>query len=447
MVKTTAMNKLMTGAKITAKGWEAGKYIVMDEKNGQIVDNNGKNFNIMTAKEKTWNLYKEPEPVSSSADNKELLKMIQTLTDEIKGLKESVNSKKTPIVEVESDINSTDVAYEVVDNIGDEIKKAIKENMPQEDKNEETVKLFYGVSKLDEIRKLFKDELTNCKYKKDVLKAITRFIPYCWMSGRKINTAIRYYTDLRNVIKEVGGEYQDLALDLFIVPADVHERVKSINTVKTINKLADKETFEIKNIEEIIATFKNYATTSLQLGADATIEDFKAKGLPVAKQQKIQQARAYIHTIYLALVTGRRTTEILKSLEIVNENGKWYYKGVAKKGSQDMKIEAFSLDTDFKFLQQLLNQLRKDIDTSNMTNKQVNSNYSHIFNRTLQRITGTDYTFHDLREIYAEIAYIKHGRVNGTEREELDFKAQVLGHEIDEERLLSTEHYMTKKGE
>ena len=430
MIKTTAMNKLMTGAKITAKGWDTGKYIVIDEKNGQIIDNNGKIFNIMASKEKTWLLYKEPEPVSSSADNKELLKMIQTLTDEVKNLKE-----KLPTIEIESD------------NIGNKIQKAIKENMPQEDKNEETVKLFYGVSKLDEIRKLFKNELTNCKNKKDVLKVITKFIPYCWMSGRKINTAIRYYTDLRNIIKEVGGEYQDLALDLFIIPADVHERVKSINTSKTIDKLANKDTFEIANIEEIIATFKNYATKSLQLGADATIEDFKAKGLPIAKQQKIQQARAYIYTIYLALVTGRRTTEILKSLEIIKQNGKWWYKGITKKGFEDIMIEAFSLDDNFEFLQQLLNQIRKDVDTTNIPNKKVNSKYSHIFNRSLQRLTNTNYTFHDLREIYAEIAYIRYGKNNGTEREEMNFKAKILGHEIDTERLLSTEHYMTKKGE
>ena len=82
-----------------------------------------------------------------------------------------------------------------------------------------------------------------------------------------------------------------------------------------------------------------------------------------------------------------------------------------------------------------------------MTNKQVNSKYSHIFNRSFKRITGTNFTFHDAREIYAEIGYLEHGKDNGSDREEMDFKAEILGHEIDTDRLLSTEHYMTKKGE
>jgi hypothetical protein len=436
----------MVGIKIKAKGWD-NKYIVMDAKSGQIIDNNGKSFNMMTAKEKVWELYKEPEPTISSTDNKELINIIKSLTDEVKSLKETINNQEATTVKVKSNVDSYDVADEVVNSVVDKIQKAIKENMPQEDKNEETVKLFYGVTKLDEVRELFKTELTNCKKQKEVLKIITKFIPYCWMSNKKINTAIRYYTDLRNIIKEVGGKYQDLALDLFIIPADVHEKVKSINTAKTINKLSNKETFAINDINNIITTFKGYTEVALNLGDNATIEEFKAKGLPVAKQQKIQQARSYLYATYLALATGRRNTEILKSLEIVNKDNKWWYKGVAKKGADDIMIEAFSLDTDFKFLQQLLSRLRKDIDTSKMTNKQVNSKYSHVFNRSLKRLTGTDYTFHDLREIYAEVAYIKHGRDNGTEREEMDFKAKILGHEIDEERLLSTEHYMTKKGE
>lgn len=428
-----------------ATKWEKDRYITSN-KDGVVVDNKGKGFNIVTAIEKQWEIYKEPE-TSTNGDNKVLLELIEKLNAKVDNLTDKLDKQEVPTVEVESDINSSDVAYEVVDNIGGEIQKAIKENMPQEDKNEETVKLFYGVSKLDEVRKLFKDELTNSKDKRAVLKAITRFIPYCWMSGRKINTAIRYYTDLRNVIKEVGGDYQDLALELFILPQDVHQRAKKVNDKKVIDKLANRETFDISNIKNITTNLKNYVLTSLKLGEEATIEDFKAHGLPVAKQQKIEQARTYLYSTYLSLVTGRRITEILKNLEIVEINGEWFYKGLDKKNMNEAMIKVFSLDTDFKLLQQLVSQIRKDIDTTGMTNKQVNSKYNHIFNRAFKRITGTDFTFHDAREIYAEIAYIDNGKDNGTEREEMDFKADILGHEIDKDRLMATEHYMKKKGE
>jgi len=447
MVRNTAITKLFSGngEKLRATTWEKGRYIVAN-KDGAIVDNKGKSFNIMTAKEKTWELFKEPTP-AITADNTELMNMIKTLTDEVKGLKEQVSNQEAPTVEVESDVNSYEVASEVVGSIGGEVEKAIKENMPQEDKNEETVKLFYGVSKLDEVRELFKEELTNSKDKRAVLKTLTRFIPYCWMSGRKVNTAIRYYTDLRNVIKEVGGDYQDLSLELFIMPQDVHERVKKINDKKVIDKLANRETFDISEMKSITTMLKNNVLTAISLGDEATIEDWKNNALPVAKQQKIQQARTYLYTTYLSLVTGRRITEILKNLEILEIDGKWFYKGLDKKNMDEATVEAFSLDTDFELLQQLVSQIRKDTDTTGMTNKQVNSKYNHIFNRAFKRITGTDFTFHDAREIYAEIAYIDFGKDNGTEREEMDFKADILGHEIDKDRLLATEHYMKKKGE
>ena len=447
MTKNSAISRLFNGKseKLRATKWDKDRFIVAN-KEGVVVDNKGKNFNIMTATDKTWELYKEPT-LTSTGDNTALIKMIKELTDEVKSLKETVNSQEAPTVEVESSVDSYDVADEVVNSVGNEIQKAIKENMPQEDKNEETVNLFYGVTKLDDIRELFKKELTNCKDKREVLKVITKFIPYCWMSGRKVNTAVRYYTDLRNVIKEVGGNYQDMALELFIIPADVHERIKGINTKKTIAKLSDKETFDVKHIKSLIKSLKGWIDTSMKLGDDVTVDDYKAHGIPVAKQQKIEQARAYLYSTYIALVTGRRNTEILKSLEIVKEGGTWFYKGVAKKNMDEAMIEAFSLDDDFETLQKIVSQIRKDIDTTGMTNKQVNIKYSHIFNRSFKRITGTNFTFHDAREIYAEIGYLEHGKDNGSDREEMDFKAEILGHEIDTDRLLSTEHYMTKKGE
>ena len=57
------------------------------------------------------------------------------------------------------------------------------------------------------------------------------------------------------------------------------------------------------------------------------------------------------------------------------------------------------------------------------------------------------YTYHDLREIYAEIAYHDFGKKEGTDREEIDYKSDILGHQVDKDRLVATEHYMTKKGE
>jgi len=446
MVKNTALAKLLEGLKVRVTKWEKGKYISMNADTGAIIDNKGKPFNMMGTKENKWELYKEPVASSSSADNSELLAIINKLVDKVDTLEETIKDQEKNIT-VENEVDSHDVADAVAETIVGTVEQAIKENTPQEERShEETVKIFYGVSSLKNVRGLFTTELTNCKDKKEVMQTVTKFIPYCWMGGRKIKTVARYYADMRNVIKEVAGDYQDLALDLFAVPSDVYERIKKVDTNKVLEKVADKDEFDMGSIKATIQTLKTHISHAIELGADATIEDFKNNGIPVGKQQTVQQARAYLYATYLAFVTGRRITEILKTLELVKKKDEWYYKGIAKKGTNGVELKAFSLDDDFNFLNTLIKQLRTDIDTKDMKNTEVNSKYNHIFNRSFKRLTETNFTFHDAREIYAEIAYMENGYKNGSDREETDFKSDILGHDVDKERLVSTEHYQTKRG-
>ena len=446
MVKSTALNKLMNGEKVRAKGWDEENYIVVN-KEGQIVDNEGKIFNMMASKEKTWELYKEPESEATLTDNTEVLKMLEKLMNEVKELKKA-KSNNNVVCDVDSDDIASAVADEVIDAVEHKVTQAIKDNVPQEERtHDDIVKIFYGVTSLKEVRELFKQDLLNCKDKRDVALTVTKYIPYCWMGARSIKTVARYYSDMRNVIKDVNDQFQDYALELFSVPQDVYERIKKADTKKVLDKLeADKETFDVKEIENTISDLKQEVLKALELSADVTIGQWKANGLPISKQQSVDRARAYLFATYIAFVTGRRITEILKSLELVKKEDGWYYKGIMKKGSEGVEVKAYSLDDDYELLSKLLKQLREDIDTSNMTNQEVNSKFNHIFNRALKNITGLKYTFHDLREIFAEMAYLKFGRKNGSDREKEDFISDILGHEINKDRLVSANHYMTKEG-
>lgn len=428
MVKNTALTKLMSGEKVRATSWDKNKFISIN-KDGQIVDDNAKLYNIVTAKEKNWEIYKEPT-AEATTNNAELVAMIKALTEQVANLQDTVKHQE---VKVNNDIDSSDIADEVTQSLDTVVKQAIQDNMPQEEKtHEETVKIFYGVSSLKDVRDLFKEELLNSNSKRDTMLTVTKFIPYCWMGGRKIKTVARYYADMRNVIKDVDDEYRDLALELFSVPSDVYERIKKVDTEKVLDNLEDKEVFDATQIQNVISALKAQIVNN---------------DIPIAKQQTLEQARAYLYASYLALVTGRRSVEILKSLEIVKVGKEWIYRGISKKGVDDSEIKAYALDDDFEFLAGLIKQLRADIDCTGLKNTEVNSKYNHIFNRSFKRLTGLNYTFHDAREIYAELVYIKFGKKNGSDREEINFKSDVLGHEINKDRLVATEHYMTKKGE
>ena len=446
MVKNTAINKLMNGEKVRVSSWDKEQYIVVN-KEGQIVDNNGKIFNMMASKEKNWVIYKEPKSEATLTDNTEVLKLIKELMSDVKELKETNNNNDTTC-DVDSDDIASAVADEVIDAVEGKITQAIKDNVPQEEKtHEDIVKIFYGVTTLKEVRGLFKEDLLKCEDKRDIAITVTKYIPYCWMGARSIKTVARYYADMRNVIKDVNDEYQDYALELFSVPQDVYERIKKADTKKVLDKIStDKETFDIEEIENTISGLKQTVLKALKFGADVTLEEWKANGLPISKQQTVDRARAYLFATYIAFVTGRRITEILKSLELIKKEDGWYYKGIAKKGSDNFKIKAYSLDDDYELLSKLLKQLREDIDTSNMTNQEVNSKFNHIFNRALKNITGLKYTYHDLREIFAEMSYLKYGKKNGSDREKEDFISDILGHEINKDRLVSANHYMTKEG-
>lgn len=442
MLKKTALAKLLEGTKVRAKEWDKNKYITMAT--GAILDNNDKPYNLLTAKEKVWEIYVEPVKASNTADTTKLEEMVKTLTEQVQNLTDTVNENTHRTVDTE--IDTADISNDVLHGIGDEVQKAIKDNLPQEERTqEETVKIFYGVTALKAIRDQFKTELLACNDKREVLSSITKFIPFCWMGGRKIKTVARYYSDMRNVIKEVGGDFQDLALDLFAVPADVYERIKSIDTNKVLEKMEEKETFDLDHIRYVVSKLKTDIETSISLGDDATIEDFQNNGIEVTKQTTVEQTRGYLYATYLAFATGRRLNEILKTLTLIKKKNVWYYSGIAKKQTDGIEIKAIALDDDFNFLNTVLKTLRKDIDTSKLTNTETNNKYNRIFNRAFKRLTNTTYTFHDAREIYAEIAYLDFGKKKGTEREEIDFKSDILGHQVDKERLVSTEHYMTKK--
>lgn len=418
--KTTALSEIMSGKRVKALGWD-DNYIYIDDK-GQIVDKNGDTFNFMATKEEEWILFVEKK---EDIKNRALMEQIENLTKLVEALSKQPKA-------------------EGVEEVG--LSKADREEMEQS---------FYGVTG-SKVKEQFKSELESIKDKNSLLKVITKYIPYCWM-GKKFATARAYYVDMRNILKDVLAEssYLDTALDLFMIPSEVHDEVKRAESKKVIKKINDRETFEQKEIEAIIKDLKTNLEKAMGLGKNLTAklgekeakERFKKVGIPIAKQQSVETARANLASIYLGFVTGRRIGEILKTLEIVKVGKVWHFRGLSKKGAGDFSIPAVICDDDIKFVKKVLEMLREDLDTSKLTLREVNSKFNMSFNRSLKRIIKKGYTFHDLREIYAELCYLKNGKDKGTEREELDYKAKVLGHEIDRDRLLATEHYMTMKGE
>lgn len=393
MNKDDIINALFKGSKVKSVTWSADKFVFMNE-SGQIVDSNGKAFNLMATKDTEWVIWTERS--NDSRVNLELLELVKSLKGEMTELKNRV----------------------IIDGMTNE--------------NQDLLKIVYDVDSIASLKELFQVALTEANTKMEVTKVITKFIPFCWLGGRKLNTIASYYRDMRTIIKEVGGDYQDLSLDLFALEGEVYDHInnKSINIVKEKAEENNKDEYDGDAMESLLLDLKR-----------KIVDD----DIDVAKQQTLERARAYLYATYLALATGRRSIEILKTLEIVKDGDTCYYQGIAKKSDNNVKIEAYSLDRDFEFLIKILAKLREDLPTNNLTAKEVNSKYNRIFNRAFKKLTNTDYTFHDAREIYSDLLYIKEGYSDGSWTEEHNFKGKILGHEIKADRLTASQYYMTKK--
>ena len=133
----------------------------------------------------------------------------------------------------------------------------------------------------------------------------------------------------------------------------------------------------------------------------------------VASSQKFEMVKAYHLIILLALVTGRRQVELLKTLEIdynKNRKQKIYFKGIVKKGSKNTDKEAgVILFLTVQETKKYLNMLRKLLKVQDMENTKINQKYNGVIASALVRYTkdiiGFELKFHDLRSLYAEYAW------------------------------------------
>jgi len=397
--KAEALSAMFAGERVHTEDMKAGVYIFVD--NGQVVQSDKKPFNIMTTNIDEWFIFEDESQNNNDEVTKVLMQQIETLT------KENTNLKAT------QKAASTDGRSTEAQNITTELIKAV-----------------YGVTEPAEVKKLFREQLQASKNKRDVQIAIIQAIPYCWIGGRTLGTTSVYYSEMRKIVKEVGGEHEDMSLALLIPPAGLYEASQAKVIASTKEKHIERDTYDQDYLVAIIARLKDQINTG---------------NISKTRQQTQERANAYVYATYLALVTGRRQIEIIKTLKIVKKENVWYYEGVAKKGEENASVEAYSLDDDFELLSELVSYIQNELSTKNMTNTQVNSKYNNVLNNAFKRLTGTNFTFHDAREIFSDIIYNYSDEVDGTWNTEQSFKSKVLGHVISKERLTASEHYMTKK--
>jgi hypothetical protein len=181
----------------------------------------------------------------------------------------------------------------------------------------------------------------------------------------------------RNEIKKRGGKYMANALEAF--------------TIKNVYKPLNKDNFEQKTeLKEAVQKGDN-TKIDPQIVIDKINEikeTLEKRTYHVAKNQKEEQVRAYYIVAMLGLATGRRFTELLKTLNIKKRGTKITFSGLLK--GNNKPIEGHIIGLTYKEVQKYLKELRAWAKTENMTEDEVNKKYARVFNNAMKRLGFTN---------------------------------------------------------
>ncbi len=289
------------------------------------------------------------------------------------------------------------------------------------------IEQIYGTKNIEELATLFLRELN--KKDSNVIDTINYFLPALWLY-QSLNTVAVRYSHFRKVLKRSRRKKAKEALNILKFDTRLSVLVNDKRIENAKGRKENKKEFDTNFFKSLIVDLKS------------NIENIRKKDFKKANNQTFEQIEAYHIATYLALVTGRRFVEILKTFKIEKRGTNVKFNGLVKKPEDERLLQNACLLDDYKTVKKHLTRLRKILDVSNMTNDEVNKKYSAIFNRYLKdKILQSDtkFTFHDLRGIYAELCYLEFAKDNEDKK---DFFSKILGHRG---IFTSTDHYLNKK--
>ena len=268
----------------------------------------------------------------------------------------------------------------------------------------EIFKTIYGVKRglFSEVLDLFEED-----YKKHRNRGINKILElyrdysyaifFMYSPSSIRNNLVKF----KNIIKKHGGKYQANALEAF-----------TIDNIYTPLKKKDEE---VK--KELKGKVKSGNSTDID--PNRVIDQInRIKGIlenksyTVAPNQEEKQVRAYLIFAMLALATGRRFTEILKTFDIKKKGTKITFSGLLKGNSKT--IDGNIIGLDYKGIKKYLKELRDYVKTENMTESEVNKKYARVFNNAIERFVkqGLIDDFENEEDKYKE-KYITTGKNKG----------------------------------
>ena len=310
-------------------------------------------------------------------------------------------------------------------------------------------KSVYGVETTKEILEVFRADYQDIKNiegtkSESLQRAINIFQRYLLAISYlyKVSSINNNLQAFRKVIKEEGGEIEEYVLRAFHLGGGKGDKIQSIHKILSAKVIEKVEIRELnKNINDLDIV-KEIKRVKLLLNS---------KSYSVASNQNEEQVRSYYLAYILGLSTGRRFTELLKTLTVHSLKSGLFFRGILKKDLTGSKqIEANIIHLSEAEVKGYLKELRIHLNTKLKTTKrksltattgnEINSIFSKVYNNAVKRISsGQIPNFHELRHHYTIRGTELFSREGESERET---RYRILGHELKED---TTRTYATVK--
>jgi len=314
---------------------------------------------------------------------------------------------------------------------------------------------LYGVATQTEILKKFKGELQDFRAKRDN-GTFSLIEEQETASGifSKYTLAITFLYSLASIKNNLKA-YKKVITEMKVGKV-LQDKFYFAGLYKTVSKTTEKK--------------KNERETDFKKMPLSVVKEIKRvrkilekNSFKVLKNQTIEQVRSYYLAYILGLSTGRRFTEIFKTIKIHKKNNEFVFIGLLKKKdelkSQQLKAHILELHPieARKYLRELRVYLNDKLKEKNktldeLTESQINSTFSKVYNNAVARISNNKApNFHELRHFYIityqDIYLAQNPHLKDNSKEELksifkDIRYTVLGHEIKSD---TTSTYITFK--
>jgi len=247
-----------------------------------------------------------------------------------------------------------------------------------QEQRREVFKEIYGVSIFSDVLELFEQDYNRYKNKgyskiQELYKHYSYAIFFMYSPSSIRNNLVKF----KNVIKKNGGKYQANALEAFTVDA-IYSPIKA------------KDEEVKKDLKSKVQSGDN-----TQIDPQTVIDQIQAikteldqKSYRVSSNQKEEQVRAYRILAMLGLATGRRFTELMKTLVIKKRGTKLTFSGLLKGNNEEIEGNIISLS--YSEVKKYLKELRAFGQTEEMTESEVNAKYAKVFNNAMKRIGVTN---------------------------------------------------------